>query len=62
MLKKTKISIIGSGKVGENIADYTAIFGLGDIYIFGREKEGIHKAKGIAYDINEMVYLLGHDH
>jgi malate dehydrogenase len=61
MLKKTKISIIGSGKVGENVAYYTAIFGLGDIYIFGREKEGIHKAKGIAYDINEMVYLLGHD-
>jgi malate dehydrogenase len=61
MLKKPKISIIGSGKVGENVAYYTAIKGLGDIYLFGRAKDGIHKAKGIAYDINEMIYLLGHD-
>ena len=61
MLKKPKISVIGSGKVGENVAYYTAIKGLGDICIFGRAKDGIHKAKGIAYDINEMIYLLGHD-
>ncbi len=60
-MKRSKISIIGVGRVGENVAYLSAVLGLGDLYLFGRHKEGLEPAKAKALDLKQMSFLMGRD-
>jgi malate dehydrogenase len=60
-MRKPKISIIGVGRVGENVAYLSAVLGLGDLYLFGRHKGGLEPAKAKALDLKQMAFLMGLD-
>ena len=60
-MKKPKISVIGAGKVGENVAYLLTVLGLGDIYLFARYKEGLEPAKAKALDLKQMAVLMNLD-
>ncbi len=60
-MRRQKVSIIGVGRVGENVAYLSTVLGLGDIYLFGRHKEGLEPAKAKAIDLKQMAVLMGKD-
>ncbi|RUM32011.1 MAG: malate dehydrogenase [Aquifex sp.] len=60
-MKKTKVSVIGAGKVGENVAYLLTTLGLCDVYIFARYKEGLEPAKAKALDLKQMAVLMDLD-
>ncbi len=60
-MKKPKVSIIGAGKVGENVAYLLTILGISDIYLFARYKEGLEPAKAKALDLRQMAVLMDLD-
>ncbi len=60
-MRRQKISIIGVGKVGENVAYLSAVLGLGDMCLFGRHKGGLEPAKAKAIDLKQMAVLMGRD-
>ncbi|WP_164930749.1 malate dehydrogenase [Aquifex aeolicus] len=60
-MKKPKISVIGAGKVGENVAYLLTILGLGDVYLFARYKKGLEPAKAKALDLKQMAVLMDID-
>ncbi|GAB6065277.1 malate dehydrogenase [Aquifex pyrophilus] len=60
-MKKPKVSIIGAGRVGENVAYLLTILGIADIYLFARYKEGLEPAKAKALDLKQMAVLMDLD-
>ncbi len=60
-MKKPKVSIIGAGKVGENVAYLLTTLGIADIYLFARYKEGLEPAKAKALDLKQMAVLMDLD-
>jgi len=60
-MKKPKISVIGAGRVGENVAYLLTVLGLGDVYLFARYKEGLEPAKAKALDLKQMAVLMDLD-
>lgn len=57
-MKKPKVSIIGAGKVGENVAYLLTVLGIADIYLFARYKDGLEPAKAKALDLSQMAVLM----
>jgi malate dehydrogenase len=55
---RKKISVIGAGNVGTQVAAWCAVKELGDIVIWNRSKE---RAIGNALDLSEASPLLGFD-
>ncbi|NPB08186.1 MAG: malate dehydrogenase [Aquificae bacterium] len=60
-MKKPKISVIGAGRVGENVAYLLTVLELGDVYLFARYKEGLEPAKAKALDLKQMAVLMDLD-
>jgi len=60
-MKKPKVSIIGAGKVGENVAYLLTTLGIADVYLFARYKDGLEPAKAKALDLSQMAVLMGLD-
>lgn len=58
-MKKPKVSIIGAGKVGENVAYLLTVLGIADVYLFARYKDGLEPAKAKALDLSQMAVLMG---
>ncbi len=56
-----KVSIIGVGNVGKNVAYLLTVLGDYDVYLFGRYKEGFEPAKAKALDLKQMATLLNKD-
>jgi len=58
-MKKPKVSVIGAGKVGENVAYLLTVLGIADVYLFARYKDGLEPAKAKALDLSQMAVLMG---
>ncbi len=56
-----KVSIIGVGNVGENVAYLLTALCDYDVYLFGRYKDGFEPAKAKALDLKQMATLLNKD-
>ncbi len=56
-----KVSVIGTGNVGENVAYLLTVLGDYDVYLFGRYKDGFEPAKAKALDLKQMATLLNKD-
>ena len=56
-----KVSVIGVGNVGENVAYLLAVLGDYDVYLFGRYKNKLEPAKAKALDLEQMAILLNKD-